>query len=315
MPFTVATTLALALVALSSSAVETSNRPARAPVWHRDELPHAKPATAPQRIVSLAPVVTETLFVLGAGARVVGDTRFCDRPAEAKAIAKVGGFVDISLEQVLTLKPDLVIAMPSLGQRDVLDRLRERGVPVLVVFGDTLAEVHGLTRAIGDVVGAPAAAAKLEKALDEAASSLRTLAPPASVNGPLAVRQRAAVVVGTDPIVVAGPGTFAADAVTLAGFTLAVPNDGPMWPVWSPESLATSHVDVLVAAAGPDDAAKLNAVITRAFPTGKRPRVVASTGAILMRPGPSLVADLAELARLLDPRLDPRLDPNYAPAP
>ncbi len=277
----------LALVALACAPALAAPR---APVWHREALPHARPAGAPKRIVSLAPVVTETLFLFGAGDRVVGDTRFCDRPAAAKAVPKVGGYVDISLERVLALAPDLVVAMPSLGQREVLDRLREHGVPVLVVFGDDDAEVHAMLRGLGDVLGTQARAAAVDASLDAAERALAALHLP-----PL----RVAVVVGTEPLVVAGPHTFAADAVTRTGLTLAVPKSAPQWPVWSLESLAAAHVDILVAAEGPDARKKLDALVTRAFPAGARPLVVSSTHALLMRPGPALVDDYPELARVL----------------
>jgi iron complex transport system substrate-binding protein len=279
--------LALAL-ALSSTAP-------REPVWHKPDLPHAKPESAPQRIVSLAPVVTETLFALGAGDRVVGDTRFCDRPEAAAKLPHVGGYVDISLERVLELKPDLVVAMPSMGQRDVLDRLRDRGVPVFVVFGDTLAEVHGLIHTLGDVVGTDDArqkAAHIDDQLKDAESLVKGFPAPR--------RWRAAIVVGTDPIVVAGPGTFAADALQLAGFTLATDPKAPMWPTWSIESLVASNVQYLVAAEGPEAAAKLDALLTRAFRRSPdlKPHVLSAGRAILMRPGPALVDDLMTLGEI-----------------
>jgi iron complex transport system substrate-binding protein len=281
-------------------AVALAAAPARAPEWLLPDgaapvapvAPGAPVApVAPKRIVSLAPVVTETLFLVGAGQRVVGVTRFCDRPAEAAALTKVGGYVDISLEKVLSLKPDVVIAMPSLGQRALLEQLRNRGVPVLVVFGDSLAEVKLLTTSIGATVGAAQRASALNDDLDAAVRALRDrkLTP-----------QRVAVVVGHDPLVVAGPGTFAAEALAIAGVSLAVPADAPMWPVWSAESLRASGADVLVVAEGKDAADKLRALVARALPEGKRPRVVAAPGAILMRPGPALVDDLAMLGALLE---------------
>lgn len=264
--------------------------PTRAPEWLLPKAQTAAPAT-PQRIVSLAPVVTETLFLVGAGARVVGVTRFCDRPAEASKLPKVGGYVDISLEKVLSLKPDLVIAMPSLGQRALLEQLRGQGVPVLVVFADSLDEVKLLTTSVGATVGAKDRATDVNAKLDAAVTALhdRKLRP-----------QKVAVVVGHDPIVVAGPGTFAAEALAVAGLRLAVPADAPMWPVWSAESLRAAGADVLVAAEGADAAIKLRALVERALPEGKRPRVVAAPGPILMRPGPALVDDLATLGALLE---------------
>ena len=268
----------------------------RAPQWHRDDLPHAQPELAATRIVSFAPVVTETLFLLGRGDNVVGVTRFCDRPPQAAARDKVGGFVDISLERVVALKPDLVIAMPSLGQRALLDRLRGLGIPVLVVFADGFAEVKLMTSGLGDVVRARPAADALNADLDLAMAALR---------GKMLTPRRAAVVVGHAPLVVAGPGTFAAEALSIAGLSSAVPPDAPLWPVWSAESLALSGVQVLVAAEGAQAAAALRALIDRVVPAGRRPHVVAAAEPILMRPGPALVADLAALGALLAALEDP----------
>lgn len=261
----------------------------RAPAWHRPELRGQVP-TEPRRIVSLAPVVTETLFRLGRGDRVVGVTRFCDRPTEASKLEKVGGYVDISLERVLSLSPDLVIAMPTLGQREVLDRLRERGIPVRVVFADTLTEARGLIRDLGVLVHAPDAAATLDAQIGAGLAQLRELRLPP---------RRTALIVGLDPVVVAGPGTFAADVLQAAGLASASPVDAPKWPVWSVESLVASRVDVLVAAEGPESARKLSALLERSLPAPRRPLVLAAPRAILMRPGPALVEDLPELTRLL----------------
>ena len=275
---------------LLALALGMSAAPARTPEWLLPEGVAAAPAD-PKRIVSLAPVVTETLFLVGASTRVVGVTRFCDRPAEAAQLAKVGGYVDISLEKVLSLKPDVVIAMPSLGQRALLEQLRRRGVPVLVVFADSLDEVKLLTTAVGTVVAAKERATDVNAKLDAAVTALRERKLR---------HQKVAIVVGHDPIVVAGPGTFAAEALAIAGLTLAVPADAPMWPVWSAESLRAARADVLVSAEGPDAAKALQKLVERALPEGKRPRVVAAAGPILMRPGPALVEDLATLGALLE---------------
>jgi iron complex transport system substrate-binding protein len=247
------------------------------------------------RIVSLAPVVTETLFVLGAGGRVVGVTRFCDRPAEATQRAVVGGYTDASLEKILELKPDLVIAMPSFQQRALLNRLRERGVAVFVVFTDSLDEENAMMLALGDLVGAPEKARAL---VERQRRTLETVQKNAKAKG-----QRAVVVVGHDPLVVAGAGTFADVALRATGAQSAVKSDAVMsggaWPVWSLESLLAQDVAVVVAAEGPEAADRLRASFA---PLGARaPRVVAATGSILMRPGPSFADDVVTLEKLLTP--------------
>ncbi|MDR0352098.1 MAG: helical backbone metal receptor [Opitutaceae bacterium] len=88
-------------------------------------------ARRPERIVSLAPSLTEIVFAVGNGARLAGVTRFCNFPAEAEALPKVGGFAarTISIEAIVALRPDLVLAGDE-GQRPVVEALERLGIPV-----------------------------------------------------------------------------------------------------------------------------------------------------------------------------------------
>jgi iron complex transport system substrate-binding protein len=99
----------------------------------RFSLPPVPPAD-PQRIVSLAPGITETLYALGLGPSVVGVTRYCAWPPEASTLPKVAGFGDINYEAVLRTRPDLVV-LPEDRVRDRL-ALERLGLPVLML--DTL---------------------------------------------------------------------------------------------------------------------------------------------------------------------------------
>ncbi len=252
--------------------------------------PSPSTAASPQRIVSLAPALTETLFAVGAGSRVVGVTRFCDRPAAAQGLPVVGGYSDASLEAILLQRPDLVVAMPNLGQRALLDRLRDRGVPVFVAFTDTLAEQRAMVRAVAAVVDAAAAGDALVADADARVAAVARAQPARGV--------RAVVVVGRDPFVVAGHGSFANDALVLLGATSVMKPSDAAWPQWSLESFVARGVDVVVVAdvkdAGPV-AAGLAALGPRA------PRVLAAPRTILMRPGPSFADDVVALAALLAP--------------
>jgi len=273
--------------ASSSSSVVASSSSPRAPHFHGGVgLPAG---TLPTRVVSLSPAVTETLFAIGVGDRVVGVTRFCDRPAEAKTRPSVGGYVDASLEAILALRPDLVIAQPSFGQRALLDRLHERGVPVYVVFADTVDESALLMTGLGGLFAREDAAARLVGRQRDALARRPATAAPA----------RVVVVVGTDPLVVAGRGSFADEAVRASGVVSAIADDDPAWPFWSIETLASRRVDVIVAAEGPAQVARLERLCA---PLGAhRPRIVAADRPILMRPGPAFADDVATLQRLLQP--------------
>src|SRR5262249_58558242 len=108
----------------------------------------------PRRIVSLAPGITETLFAVGAGPRLVAVTTTDTYPPEVKRLPTVGGFAPetISLETLLAQKPDLVIAGGRF-QQPVVESLTKLGVPAVVIDPDTLAAVEDAIVLIGRLTG------------------------------------------------------------------------------------------------------------------------------------------------------------------
>lgn len=106
-------------------------------------------STPPQRIVSLAPNITETLFALNLGPRIVGVTRFCDYPPEAASKEKVGGLVDPSLEKIQVLHPDLVVAFRG-NPIGVVNKLKSLNFPVFVFdAGTSLESLQEMIRKMG----------------------------------------------------------------------------------------------------------------------------------------------------------------------
>ncbi len=94
----------------------------------------------PQRIISMSPATTEILFALGQGSKVVGVTRYGDYPEAATTIARVGGFMDPNYEEIVALKPDLVILLTS--HRDVKDELEKMHIRTLATPHETIADIH-----------------------------------------------------------------------------------------------------------------------------------------------------------------------------
>lgn len=137
--------------------------------------PFARPARPPERIVSMAPNVTEILFALGLGGRVAGVTRFCDYPPEARRLPRIGGLVDPNIEVIRSLDPDLVIAFRGNPLR-LVERIGKLGLPVFVLdTGRGLEDLPPLVARIGRVTGADARAGELAaelrgrmRAVDEA---------------------------------------------------------------------------------------------------------------------------------------------------
>jgi len=101
----------------------------------------------PQRIISLSPSVTETLFALGLGDKVVAVTDYCDFPEEANKLPKVGGFINPNLETIVALQPDLVIFLAN--QQRVVAQLQQLNIPILPVSNTSLADIKNTIDVIG----------------------------------------------------------------------------------------------------------------------------------------------------------------------
>jgi len=103
----------------------------------------------PQRIISLAPNVTEILFALGLEKKIVGVTRYCNYPKQAMTIERIGGMVDPDLEKIIALRPDLVIAFRGNPLR-LVRRFKDLGLPVFVLeTGTKIESVFSLIKRIG----------------------------------------------------------------------------------------------------------------------------------------------------------------------
>jgi len=124
-------------------------------------LAHAASAPHPQRIVSLAPSVTETLFALGFGNRLVGVTTYCDYPAEALKLPKVGGFMSPSLEVIVSKRPDLVIGVSSATDPVKAREMERLGLKVTLISLASVSDILSSIKNISRLLGTPEAGEKL----------------------------------------------------------------------------------------------------------------------------------------------------------
>ncbi len=159
-------TFALAALLAFGSGLAPST--ARAEIAITDDAGNALRLPRPaQRIVSLAPHVTELLYAAGAGAQLVGAVQYSDYPEAAKALPRVGGYTSVDLEAVAALKPDLVVAWRSGNRNAHLGRLGALGIPVYLTEPRSLPDVARSLEALGRLAGTEAAA-------DAAADAFRT---------------------------------------------------------------------------------------------------------------------------------------------
>lgn len=245
-----------------------------------------RPAT---RVVSLAPSTTEMLFALGAGDRVVGVSRFDDYPPEVTKLPRVGGFVDLNVEAVVALRPDLVVTVASRSPPPTLERLAALGIGVLMVPSDRLDQLEALAVTLGRAVGRPEAAQTLVATMRRELEAIR-----ATYAG--RPRVRTLLVVGERPIIAAGPGSFIDGALAYISASNAL-TQGSEFPQIGLEALTLVDADVVVNLTRSDDAA-LWAQIERARAGRARKVIAVGTDAIL-RLSPRLPEGLRALGEAL----------------
>jgi len=107
--------------------------------WEDSYNRHVQLDTAPQRIVSISPAITEVMFLVGAQNKLVGVSDFCKYPPETALITKVGGMHNINFEQLLSLHPDVVLIGSMISQQDV-DAIEKMGIPVICIVEESSLE-------------------------------------------------------------------------------------------------------------------------------------------------------------------------------
>jgi iron complex transport system substrate-binding protein len=254
-------------------------------------------ATEPARIVSLAPSITEVLFELGLGDRVVGTCTQCNHPAGARGLPRVGTYLTPSVEAVLAAAPDLVVAVPTPANREAVRALERLGVRVLVVRDRVLADLWDGIRAIGVATGrereAGALVARIRGALDAVAACVA--ARP---------RQRVLMVVGHRPLIVVGGGTLQHELLEIAGGTNVAADIGAAFPQTSLEVVAARAPDVIIdAAMGGERGGEMTFGILRQVPAVRDGRVIAVEADDVLRTGPRVPAAARRLARLVHPEV------------
>jgi iron complex transport system substrate-binding protein len=196
----------------------------------------ARPA---QRIVSLAPHVTEQLFAAGAGAKLVAASEYSDYPEEAKRLPRVASSGAVNLEMVLALKPDLVVAWRLEATAAALARLESLGVPVFYSEPRRLAHIPDMIEALGELAGTASVAGPLAQSLRNELSQLeRTYRTrrPVSVFYEIAER----------PLMTLGGGHFVSDAITLCGGRNVFAGAALMAPVVNVESVLAADPEAIV---------------------------------------------------------------------
>jgi iron complex transport system substrate-binding protein len=265
----------------------------------------------PQRVVALAPNITEIVFSIGRGGLLCGATTYSNFPAAAARLPKVGSYVHLDLERIVALRPDLCIAIKDGNPRSVVDRLEALGIPVYAVRPRNLDGVMATVTELGGLLGAQDEAARLVASMESCVESLKEAV------GRTDLRPRVFFQIGISPIVSVGTDTLIHQLITLAGGRNCA--EGPLpYPRLDWENVLSMQPDVVIITSMERDRAHNEAVHEwyrwQAVPAVRDRRVHLVDSDLFDRPSPRLVGALTVLARLIHPELDIKECPLSVPA-
>jgi iron complex transport system substrate-binding protein len=255
----------------------------------------------PVRIVSLAPSITETVFVLGQGERLVGVTDYCDYPPEATKKPRVGGISTPSFEAILALRPDLVLATSESNYAEHVERLTALALPVYVIrpvdFETVLESIERIGAVLGTAEAARARVASMRREADAIAQAV--------AGSP---RPRVLYVVWPNPLIAPGRGTLITELIRRAGGESVTGGEPLLYPRLSLETVIERRPERIIV--GRHSQAPAQELLRgwdqlTALAAVREGRVSAVDGDLVHRPGPRMIEALRALARALHPERVP----------
>lgn len=254
----------------------------------------------PQRVISLAPSITEIVYFIGRGDLLAGVSRFSDYPEAARELPKVGSYVHLDLERIVALEPDLCIAIKDGNPKNVVDRLEALGIPVYAVNPQSLETVIDTIRTLGKLLNAESHAQVLAAELEQRIARIDEKVNRASARPGIFFQ------IGVAPIVSAGSGTFINEIIERAGGrNLAGGATG--YPRFSREQVLGLAPEVLIitsmARGKIFEQVRDEWLEWEEMPASRNNRVYIQESDLFDRPSPRLVDGLEHLTRLIHPEL------------
>jgi iron complex transport system substrate-binding protein len=251
------------------------------------------------RIVSIAPSTTEAVFAVGAGALLVGRSKYCDYPPEAARLPAVGGYADPSIEAIVALKPTLIIGARGPAGPALEQALTDRGLATYFPETESLAQIEAMLGELGRRVHAERGAfeviARIRAKRDAVAAAVAGLPRP-----------RVVLLFDAAPIVAAGPGGFPDELIRVAGGENVITRGGA-YPTINIEHLLALDPDVILDGMGDEADAQgaPQAGVPRDGPGWRELRAVKTDSVrrlqtyTVLRPGPRIGDGLVTIARAI----------------
>lgn len=249
-----------------------------------------------ERIVSLAPNLTEIVYAVGAGNRLVGNTTYCDYPPEAIKVDKVGDTMQPNIESIVGLHPQLVLVSTSSQLEAFTKQMEQQHIPVYVTDPHDLEGVFRTILSLGELFGE-------RKRAEQVVSDLRARAIEVEARVKASKPVKVFYQVSSEPLYTAGRDAFITDLIKRAGGNSVTADLPGAWVTYSDESALASQPEALIIPTyGTKEQGNVDvAASLKTSPAAKSGRVYGINGDLLTRPGPRLVDGLEEMASKLHP--------------
>lgn len=249
------------------------------------------------RVVSLAPSLTEIVFAIGAQDKLVGDTSYCDYPEAAKTIAKVGDTIRPNVEAIVALHPQVVLVSTSSQLEEFTQQMRDQKIAVFVTDPKDLEGLFRTIINVGDLLGVRANAEKVVEGLRARSNAVEAKVkdkPPVKVF----------FQVSREPLYTAGRDSYLTDLMRRAGGDSVTAKVPGAWPNFSAEAALAARPEAIIMTTGDSMGGKINSIVAESLlrsPAVENKRVYEINGDLLSRPGPRLIDGLEQMARALHP--------------
>jgi iron complex transport system substrate-binding protein len=259
------------------------------------------------RIISLAPNLTEIVYAVGAGEQLVGDTEYCDYPSQARSVAKIGDTLHPSIERIIALKPQIVLISTASQLEAFTKQLDEQRIAVYVTNPQSLDDVFRTTQTLGDLFGHHDWTVTLLQELRNRAFAVEVATKSVK---PVRVFYQ----LSDSPLYTIGHESYLTDLVRRAGGVSVTADVPGAFPRFSDEAALASKPDAIILATGGSMGAA-NASVTAALknsPAVIKGRVYKINDDLLARPGPRLIDGLEEMTKALHPEVASHFGPKVA---
>lgn len=254
----------------------------------------------PRRVVALAPSITEIIYALDCEDRLKGVTRFSDYPDAARSIPSVGSYVNLDLEKIVALNPDVCIAIKDGNPRSVIMQLQDLDIPVFAVNPRGMETVITAIAHMGDLMGAQARAQAIIKDMKARIAAVQEKVARTDT------RPRVFFQIGISPIVSAGSDTFIHELIVKAGGR-NIAGKYTSYPRFSREEVLELAPEVILITSMARheifDRVKAKWQKWERIPAVSKNRIHLIDSNLVDRPTPRLVDGLERLARLIHPEL------------